>query len=54
MSAMSVTTIELEWTKYSNFFELWRAHRHSTKLIYVIGDQHHCYVGCIGWERAST
>jgi hypothetical protein len=36
-------TIELDWTKYPNFFELWRAERHATKLLYVIGDEHHCY-----------
>jgi hypothetical protein len=41
-------TIELDWTKFPNFFELWRVERRATKLLYVIGDEHHCYVGAIG------
>jgi hypothetical protein len=40
--------IELDWTKYANFFDLWRNHRRSRKLLYVIGDRHDCYVGSIG------
>ncbi len=43
-----MSTVEIEWKKHNNFFELWRAHRQDTKLLYVIGEQHHCYVGSIG------
>ena len=41
-------TVEIEWIQYNHFFDLWRAHRHDTQLLYVIGDQHHCYIGSIG------
>lgn len=32
--------IELDWTECPRFFELWRADRRATKLLYVIGDEH--------------
>ena len=41
-------TIEIEWVQYNNFFDLWRNHKEDSQLLYVIGDQHHCYVGSIG------
>lgn len=41
-------TVEIEWKKYNHFFDLWRAHKQDTKLLYVIGEQHHCYIGSIG------
>jgi hypothetical protein len=50
----STITTEVQWTKYPNFFELWRAHRKSTKLLYVIGEQHHCYIGCIGGKGGQV
>lgn len=40
--------VEINWIKYKNFFDLWRMHKRDTQLLYVIGDQHHCYVGSIG------
>lgn len=46
-------TVEIEWKKYNNFFDLWRAHRQDTKLLYVIGEQHHCYIGSIGSRDGS-
>jgi hypothetical protein len=49
----SALTINVDWTKHDNFFELWRAHRRSTKLLYVIGEHHHCYVGCIGGKSGQ-
>jgi hypothetical protein len=33
-------TIELDWTECPSFFELRRADRRATKLLYVIGDEH--------------
>lgn len=41
-------TIEIDWIKYDNFFDLWRAHKDHTQLLYVIGDKHYCYIGSIG------
>ena len=43
-----MTNISIQWTKYSNFFDLWRAHKADTQLVYVIGDNSSCYIGCIG------
>ena len=40
--------VEIEWINYNHFFDLWRAHRRDTQLLYAIGDQHHCYIGSIG------
>ncbi|MGB7931678.1 MAG: hypothetical protein WCH04_05550 [Gammaproteobacteria bacterium] len=40
--------VEIEWIRYNHFFDLWRAHRRNAQLLYVIGDQHHCYIGSIG------
>lgn len=45
---MAAIPITLEWHRYDNFFCLWRAHGTDRPLIYVIGDEHHCYVGSIG------
>jgi hypothetical protein len=39
--------LRLIWTEYPTFFDLRRAHGTGT-LIYVIGETHHCYIGCIG------
>jgi len=46
--------IQVNWKKFENFFELWRTHRHSTKLIYVIGESHHCYIGAIGPDKGKS
>ena len=43
-----MNTICISWTRYPNFFELWHNHRRDTKLLYVIGESHHCYIGSIG------
>lgn len=40
--------LSIEWNRFDNFFSLWRIHRNSTQLLYVIGDNHHCYIGSIG------
>lgn len=40
--------ITIKWKRYPNFFDLWRAHKEDTKLIYIIGESHHCYIGSIG------
>lgn len=45
--------IEIKWIKYDNFFDLWRRHKDGCKLLYVIGDQHHCYIGSIGGSRGK-
>jgi hypothetical protein len=36
------------WTRFSNFFDAWRDHEWTRKLLYVIGERHHCYIGSIG------
>ena len=45
---MHMGTVAIDWKKYNNFFELWRAHKKDNKLLYVIGEQRHCYIGSIG------
>jgi hypothetical protein len=46
-------TVTINWIKYDNFFQLWDKHKDDPKLIYVIGDAHHCYVGSIGGSRGK-
>jgi len=45
---VSFEKLTIEWVQFDNFFSLWRSHRNSTRLLYVIGDDHHCYIGSIG------
>jgi len=40
--------IEVRWEAFDSFFTLWDTHQKSTQLLYVIGEEHHCYIGCIG------
>lgn len=40
--------IKINWVEFDNFFSLWEHHKKSTQLIYVIGESHHCYIGCVG------
>ena len=46
-------TLPVIWTRYKSFFDLWRAHKFTPQLIYVIGEEHHCYVGSIGCDGGS-
>ena len=45
---MTPRVLQLQWEQHPNFFALWRARRAATQLLYVIGVDHHCYVGSIG------
>jgi hypothetical protein len=38
----------LQWTRYSSFFDLYAKHKNEPKLIYIIGESHHCYIGSVG------
>lgn len=48
MAAFPERQVTLAWRRYETFFDLWRARREDTQLIYVIGPDHHCYIGSIG------
>ena len=48
MVANQTHIITLSWQRYRTFFDLWHNHRSDTKLVYVIGASHHCYIGSIG------
>lgn len=48
MNSVAEQKMTLTWEKYPSFFALWRAHRRSTQLVYVIGSEIFCYVGSIG------
>ena len=43
-----MTIVKLEWERFDNFFDLWRARSKSIQMIYSIGETAHCYIGCIG------
>jgi len=45
---VQATEIKIDWKRFDTFFDLWRAHRDDTQLLYVIGEEHHCYIGSIG------
>ena len=40
--------ITITWKKYKSFFDLCAKHLDDKQLIYVIGEEHHCYIGSIG------
>lgn len=40
--------IELRWTRYPDFFDLYRKKKDVPKLIYVIGDTNFVYIGNVG------
>ena len=40
--------MNLHWQKFDDFFALYEALKREPKLIYVIGETHHCYIGSVG------
>lgn len=46
--------ITVQWTRYTDFFDLWDAHKKATQLLYVIGERDLCYIGCIGINGGKT
>lgn len=40
--------VRIRWTRYEHFFELYNRHKNEPKLIYIIGENHHCYIGSVG------
>jgi len=40
--------VVLQWTRYPNFFDLYAKHKNDPKLMYIIGENHHCYIGSVG------
>jgi len=50
MSSVSVT---LHWTRFDNFFRCYEEVKGVPKLIYVIGETHHVYIGSVGCKGGS-
>ena len=40
--------MNLKWEKFEDFFCLYESLKDKPKLIYVIGETHHCYIGSVG------
>mgnify|MGYP001075224487 CR=1 FL=1 len=40
--------VVVNWLKYPNFFDLYEKEKAKPKIVYVIGESHHCYVGSVG------
>lgn len=40
--------IRLNWKRYENFFDLWAERLDEAKLMYIIGETDHCYIGNVG------
>jgi hypothetical protein len=45
--------IKLKWKKYENFFALYEEEKDVQMLIYVIGENRHCYIGCVGGGKGK-
>ncbi len=45
--------VTIQWTRYPDFFDLYAKHKDEPKLIYIIGEHHHCYIGSVG-SRGGT
>jgi hypothetical protein len=41
-------TVNLKWSRYSNFFALYKKKGTVRRLVYVIGTKRHVYIGCVG------
>jgi hypothetical protein len=48
-----IVSTTIKWQKYPTFFELYDAQKTQPVLIYVIGDTHHCYIGCVGCKKGT-
>jgi len=44
----SIFDATLNWRRFENFFALYDELKDDPILIYVIGETHHCYIGCVG------
>ena len=42
--------IHLVWMRFENFFDLYAQVAGIPRLIYVIGEAHHCYIGSVGGQ----
>lgn len=40
--------MQVRWERYRDFFELYKACGQIARLVYVIGETQHCYVGSVG------
>lgn len=47
------SVVVVNWRKYADFFELYEHEKASAKLVYVIGETHHCYVGSVGSQGGT-
>ncbi len=45
--------IHLIWKRFENFLDLWDELKDIPKLIYVIGETHHCYIGTVGGRKGK-
>ena len=45
--------IIIEWIRYTDFFDLYDALGREPKLVYVIGETHHCYIGSVGSRHGT-
>ena len=41
-------SLNLVWTKFKDFFDLYNQLKNEPRLFYVIGENHHCYIGSVG------
>lgn len=41
-------SLNLVWTGFQDFFDLYNQLKKEPRLFYVIGESHHCYIGSVG------
>ena len=51
MSGVAENSVTLSWNRFDNFFALYDELKTVRTLIYVIGEAHHCYIGCVGCKN---
>jgi len=51
--ASSEVPIEMNWKRFENFFALYEELQKVPKLIYVIGELHHVYIGSVGCKGGA-
>jgi hypothetical protein len=43
--------MNLNWQKFENFFALYELLKDESRMFYIIGETHHCYIGSVGGRK---